>query len=299
MKRICLATFVAGLLLSGAPTLAQDAQPESLMAAAPFKSRFAGAYVAVTSGYDFSTKDAGPTSLGSGFGAYTYPNVPAESLAGFKIGGATGYNVVSGPILFGFEARGQFNFARSQASVDSTGYSTALPFPIASLSCFGCSQSFLDNYPIPAGYGPITLQSQTTITTVTKRPWMADGSARLGMILGDWLVYSRAGVGAEQTETKTTVDSSGSRLCNSPLIVRTRPDFNSVTLTAVSCGTVTPGPITTTTTASITPIVSLAVGLERDVGPIFLRLEAEMINHFNGSTVYYTPAANLAVGYRF
>jgi hypothetical protein len=296
MVRIRLATAVAGLLITGGPGAAQDLQTDS---AAPFKSRFSGAYVAVTGGYDFATKDAGPVTNGSGFGSFAYPNVPLESLSGAKVGGVVGYNVVSGPILFGFEARGHINFARAEASVATTGFGTTLPFMISSMTCFGCDPVFLDNYPLPTSYGPISLQSQTTVTTVTKRPWMADGSARLGMIVGDWLIYSRAGVGAEQTETKTTTDNSGSRLCNNPLFVRGRPAFNTVTVSAIGCGSITPGPVTTTTVSTVTPIVSLALGFERDVGPVFLRVEGEMINHFYGGTIYYTPAANVAVGYRF
>jgi hypothetical protein len=61
--------------------------------------------------------------------------------------------------------------------------------------------------------------------------------------------------------------------------------------------------VTTSVTTALTPVVTLATGIERNFGSIFVRAEAEMIFHVPNaalsSKIYYNPSANIAVGYRF
>ena len=51
----------------------------------------------------------------------------------------------------------------------------------------------------------------------------------------------------------------------------------------------------------LAPIVTLASGVERNFGNFFARAGAELIVHFPAFTseAYYSPAVNVAVGYRF
>lgn len=115
-----------------------------------------------------------------------------------------------------------------------------------------------------------------TFTAKAQRPLSADVSTRAGLIFGDWLTYARVGAGAEQAKS---------------------------TFTAVL-----PGSVSNTVWASARPTVVLAAGVERNFADFFARVEAEMTTHFGPSVgfsgspygnVYYTPAINVAAGYRF
>lgn len=248
-------------------------------------SSFNGTYVALGSGYDFNVATA-----------TSYPNVPLDSLYGPKLGLIVGHNAVSGPLLIGFEGRAQYDFAKSSASHYLGSVNYALPHMTSWMWCGSCDNNYLNNYPFP-GNTPVTLTSSTNTTMQIKRPWMADFSVRAGMLFGDLLIYSRLGAGFEQTERTVTNDQSSSSVCNNPIYARSRPGPQEVRIDLTGCGSITGGPITVDKTISYDPIVTLGFGFERNIGPVFIRGEAEMINHLYSG--YYTPAANIAAGYRF
>jgi hypothetical protein len=164
----------------------------------------------------------------------SFPITYLNAVSGPKVGAVIGYNAVSGSLLLGFEARAQY--------------------------AFGDTHTFYES-------GVQTLAAKVT------RPLSGDLSARAGLILNDWLAYSRIGLGVEQTR--------------------------SIYVSNVY------------TNANITsnPVVLLAAGVERNFGNYFLRAEAEWMVHFgsgvgafgspSGDNIYYTPAVNVAAGYRF
>jgi hypothetical protein len=248
----------------------------------PFKTRFAGAYVAATGGYDFSTPNQ--TAL------TTAPLTSFDAIKGGKIGGVVGYNATSERLLLGFEARSQYAFG-----ADSNGYSyshtNSLPFNIG--FCFGCG---------PGAYqpGPTPLVQAETYSEQVSRPFSGDLSLRAGVIFDDWLIYGRAGAGAEYSKKVTTSDQTGSATCVSP-IVASVPIAGGYNYLITGCGSIQHGAITVVTTTKLAPIVTLASGIERNFGDFFARAEAELIVHFPALTsqVYYSPAVNIAVGYRF
>src|SRR5436305_10454647 len=82
-------------------------------------SRFGGVYAGVTGGYEFAnsktyTSYAKPGGFAPPGGTPPgIPFAPVDSLAGAKVGGLLGYNVVAGDILFGLEGRAQYSFSKS------------------------------------------------------------------------------------------------------------------------------------------------------------------------------------------
>lgn len=253
------------------------------LADASFQSRFQGAYVALTGGYDGSG-DASSIS-------------PYAKLAGAKIGGLAGYNVTSGSLLVGAEARAQYSFAKSQQETSYSFNGIGIPMTVQSLTCFGCAASFLDNYPIPAP-SPLNLVSANRTVVEQTRPWQVDLSFRLGATFDDWLVYGKFGGGIEQSTTVVTSDSSASRYCT-PTYERQRPAFNTVQIVATGCSAVTAGDVTRTVTTTYNPIALVGAGVERNFGNVFARAEGELVVHLYPNATYYSPAAHLAVGYRF
>jgi opacity protein-like surface antigen len=247
-------------------------------------SRFAGAFAALTGGYDA----AGDAASGNVY----------SLLKGSKVGGLAGYNATAGSLLIGLEARGQYSFAKNSTENSYSAPGFSIPTRLEYLQCFGCAQSFLDNYPIPTGYNPLALNYDSHTQIVHSRPWQADLSLRAGFAIQDWLVFGKAGAGAEQSTTVTTNDSTGTKYCD-PILVRQRPEFNSVAIVAVGCNSIAVGPKTVTTTTTYNPIALMGLGVERNFDRIFARAEAELVGHFYPGSTYYTPAVNISVGYRF
>jgi hypothetical protein len=243
----------------------------------PFKTRFAGAYAAGTGGYDFSTMDQGAS--------YPIPFTSFDAIKGGKIGGVLGYNATSDRLLLGFETRAQYAFG-----ADSNGYSYSytysLPFDIG--SCWGCG---------PGAYrpGPTPLVSAETYSERVSRPFSGDLSLRAGLIFG------RAGAGAEYSKKVTSSDQTGSATCVSPIVASVPIAGGGYNYQITGCGSIEHGVVTVVTTTKLAPMVTLASGIERNFGLFFARAEAELIVHFPAFTsqAYYSPAVNLALGYRF
>lgn len=249
----------------------------------PFKTRFTGAYIAGSGGYDFSTPDQSAS--------YPTPFTSFDAIRGGKIGGIFGYNATSDRLLLGFEVRAQYAFG-----ADSNGYSysNAYSLPLHIGSCWGCG---------PEAYqpGPTTLVSAGTYGERVSRPFSGDFSLRAGITFDDWLIYGRAGAGAEYSKKVTTSDQTGSATCVSPIVASVPIAGGGYNYLITGCGSIQHGVVTAVTTTKLAPIVTLASGVERNFGDFFARAEAELIVHFPAFTsqVYYSPAVNVAVGYRF
>lgn len=272
-----------------------DATPATKPAPHPVatKSPFDGAYVGIVGGYDFNVSD--PYVYDLPLGA-SFPIVPDNSIRGGKIGGTIGYNLTSGPILAGFEARAFYNFGDASQSVTHRYPGTELPY-ISSWS-WCSSPCVYDPRMDPTSYA---VSSTNTYTLKRSRPWQADFSVRTGLIFDDWLVYARTGLGFEQTEAVTTNDNTASVTCNSPIVEHRRPNPNELAIAIVGCapGGTSHGAVSTTVTRSYNPTAILGAGFERNFGQWFARVEGEMMVHFADGYTYYSPSANMAIGYRF
>lgn len=259
-----------------------------------FKSRFDGAYLGITGGYDFANSNADLTG--------PYPFIPQDSVHGAKFGGFAGFNATSGSILMGFEARAQHSLGESKFSRTSSASGVSFPQFLSWMQCYGCSQEFLDNYPTSSN--PLVIKYNETNSVMRTRPWQADLSVRAGLKFDDWLVFAKLGGGAAQSVTKVTHDASGTQTCD-PIVIRERPSFNEVRLVAVGCRSITPGAITQVRRSQISPIGIFGFGVERNFDSLFIRVEAEVTAHFQSSQTsteeafFYSPAVNASVGYRF
>jgi hypothetical protein len=267
------------------------------------KSRFDGFYAGATAGYDIPTDKTWTERTWGDYRfvdrGYYVPHVPESAIGGPKLGIVSGYNTTSGSLLFGFEARAQYNFNQTNAATTNAVPGQQLPYLYSAESCNGCEKSFIDNYPnyAPSNYW---LSSSETQTVRLSRPWQIDMSIRGGVILQDWLVFGKVGLGMEASRTVSVDDYSASVVCNSPVTMRTRPNAYTVKDYIVGCGSpTTGGQITQTITNSINPTAIFGIGAERNFGNYFARAEAEMTAHLVSGSTYYTPAVNVTAGVRF
>lgn len=247
------------------------------------KSRFDGAYVGVTAGYEIPM-----TAARNG---WTY-SVPPDSLSGPKFGAVVGYNVTSDRFLAGIELRGQYLNSNNSASSLYKYGSPNLPHLLG--GCYGCTPtSGTMTWP-----GSINLNTSQLQKLEIDRRWQADISVRGGVIVQDWLIFAKAGLGAEETRTRYTMDQSGSKNCINPIV--TLETIGMLTnYIATGCGSISSGPVTVSTSWQLTPIAIFGLGVERNFGDYFARAEAEMTAHLVSGGAYYTPSVNLTAGYRF
>lgn len=254
---------------------------------ASFHARFDGAYVGITGGYDFSTPGQ-QTAIGN-----LSPLLSSvDDIKGGKTGGIIGYNVTSGRLLLGFEGRAQYAFSDDSRSAS---YVVGLPLPLFLGSCYGCSSGSVTT-------SAFSLPGSVTYSDAVSHPFSGDFSFRAGIVFDqDWLIYGRAGVGAEQNKLVTKSDSTNSSTCVAPIITA-RPVTGGFIYNVTGCGSVVQGTLVTTTLTSVSPTVALAGGVERNFGPIFARVEGELLIHFPSfiaNQAYYSPSVNVALGYRF
>lgn len=269
--------------------------PNALAAAytPPPMSPFEGAYVGITGGYDVGlTESTGDTrgSSSSGYSPYIHPSVPNDSLRGAKIGLLTGYNVVSDRLLFGLEARAQYLFARNSAS---HLFTSSFSLPWVAGTCWGCSSGF------PPQYSRLELNPSFLNRVIRERNWQIDFAARSGFVLNDWLIYAKAGIGAEETTSTSIYDSSGTTICHNPHVSEIPIGGGGIQYVADSCGSTSRGPIMTIVSRRIDPIFIVGAGIEKTFGSYFARAEAEFIAHLAPGSAFYTPSVNVTAGYRF
>jgi len=261
--------------------------------ATPTQSGFDGFYVAAAAGYDIATtkSESRPYFAGPGndFSLFT----PPDSVKGAKLGLVGGYNSSSGPLLLGLEARGTYTFSSASSQAVNTLPDTRLPTQIGWCTWGEC---------IPFSTQPLLLSSQVRKQLRLERPWQFDASTRFGVISGANLFFSKIGVGVEETASISVDDRSGVTTCPNPVTaLQQAPTFlpGNGPMMALSCGAISTGSIQTSITRTYSPVALFGIGIERNFGDYFARIEAEMTAHLVSGGAYYTPSVNLTAGYRF
>lgn len=246
-------------------------------APAPKKSRFEGAYVGFTAGYDIPA-----TALRDPPYPYYYSDPPADAIGGVKVGLVGGYNVTIDRLLLGIEGRWQHNYSVATATGGSSWGAQTIPFVTYNPSL------------------PFTILESNINTTRLSHPDQLDFSVRAGVLFGDLMLFGKVGAGIESTRLSYTNDRRQSVQCVSPIIQLLTVSGYTYSQ-VIGCSATVNGTITRTSVNSINPIAVFGGGIEYDFGNVFARVEAEMIAHLvSGSgTSSYTPAANFTVGYRF
>ncbi len=204
---------------------------------------------------------------------------PSE-IAGANVGGAAGWNFQNANFLFGFEARGLYSFAKTDHSDTSIGSPLVLPFQSGSCTSFG-SNFCATNASAPRFSQPLTLQYAVSVTNRIEREQAFDVSTRFGGVVGDWLIFGRVGAGAEMIRVTQAVDTSASRLCNNPTSVVVPTGPNSGNSFVTGCGSISGGPGPTVQVLNaIAPYVTIGMGVEKNFGSYFARVEGEFLTHF-------------------
>jgi hypothetical protein len=292
MRVLRFAVFAASILFSFDHAIAGDLEapnPSAYAPVAPPKPGFQGWYVGLTGGYDFATAQPELSVLLPG----KLSPASFEGIAGGKIGGVAGYNAVTGQVLVGFEARASYAFAAANAETTSSFGGSTIPIFLG--FCIICDPSTF------AGQN-FALANVVAYSQKTTRPFAGDLSARVGVIFDDWLFYGRAGAGAEYSKVVTKTDQTGTTTCIGAIVSVVQITPIQQGLAATGCNSIGHGPITYTTQTQVSPTVTLASGIERNFGNVFVRAEGEMMLHFTTLSVnkiYYSPAVNFAVGHRF
>ncbi|MGB6080198.1 MAG: hypothetical protein WBF99_12140 [Xanthobacteraceae bacterium] len=265
---------------------------------------FDGYYAGITAKYDVPPEKTGIgqylTTFPYQFNYYVpYPRAPGASLEGAGVGALTGFNNVSGSLLVGIEARALYNFSRTSSSLTINRPGQTPPFATAGGWCPSC-----DSDPFTARADPTSylISDSSTQTFRRTRSWQIDVTPRLGLIVNDWLFFAKAGFGLEETKRINTNDNSATAICVQPIVEHRQPAPHTFEIAVVGCqpgGVVRRGPVTTTLASMITPIAILGLGIERNFGSYFARVETEMTAHIVTGDTYYTPSANFTIGYRF
>ncbi|KQW22948.1 hypothetical protein ASC80_06370 [Afipia sp. Root123D2] len=261
----------------------------------PLKKEFAGAYVVGVGGYDFGGDN--PGSL-----PFAPPTLPM--MQGALVGAAAGWNFQSENILFGLEGRALYSMSKAERSDSFVG--TPISFPYWS----GWCQSFGDPFCTTNASAPqfpfgFPYRSAFALTNKLERTAAFDASARFGSVIADSLIYAKFGGGAEMIKSTSVSDSTARLTCNNPVsvVIPTGPDSGDAYV--VGCGSITGGTVSVRTANTIQPYLTVGLGLEKNFGRLFARVEGEVQTHFmpagiNGlGAVYYTTQITAGLGYRF
>lgn len=242
------------------------------------RSRFDGAYVGVTGGWDI----AATTLRDPTYSLYYFPEIPSDAIAGAKVGLVGGYNVTIDRMLVGMEGRWQHNYSVATAS---NGYSSAGQTP--PFVTYNSINSF-------------TVLDSSINTTRLSHPDQLDFSVRAGILFGDLMVFGKVGAGIESTKMTYTADRRQAVDCVSP-IIQPVTMYGYTNSQVTGCAATANGTITSSSRNSINPVAIFGGGVEYNYGNVFARIEAEMIAHFvsDYGASGYTPGANFTVGYRF
>ena len=286
-------------------------------------SPFSGAYGALTGGLGFyyfpggrdwtnnpSSGTMQPIRIGW---SYLYDYEPwgtvsgrPSNLSGYTVGGAIGYNSVIGNVLVGAEARMRYDTSQHWAKdLFQPWVGINLPWQIGS----GCCYQALSSVPVPVVPNfPIRNEERQFSRLV--RPMFAEVSWRAGFVWNDFLLYGRAGAGLELFQNRVTRDRTGRVICENPIVTRTISQsfgFFSYRDDLVGCTSESPGPILTRNSFGYAPVLAVGVGMEKNFGKFFTRLEGNLLTHLpivtkhigGNLSVHYTTELNAAIGYRF
>lgn len=250
---------------------------------------FEGAYAAILGGYNF-----GPTGqTASTF--FGFESTALSSLSNGRVGVAAGYNRVIDGLLFGIEGRIRTDFGQTEAVGirPNSAFPSSLPY---TFSFGGSAQSSFSDF---------QLNNSAISQRVLSRDVGGDLVARFGITLDDWLFYGRLGAGMEALRVERTVDETASITCVNPVVRSTPQPFGGFTNTVVACGTQRNGTVTRSVDVFASPYAVMGVGVERNFGPMFARIEGNFYLNLpptaltSGSGTSYATDVLGAVGYRF
>lgn len=198
---------------------------------------FAGAYAAIGGGY--GTMNGRSASITSSALSYYGNSVSVDSANGASINGVAGINLPIGETgVVGIEFSGRFKGETAERTVFT---------------------SIADNL------------SQTSHSTMaTYRLENKAGlhlSARAGATFEDWLIFTKAGIGATSIEEVFTLDGSQ--------IPKTCTNYYASYQQSFCYQWIGPGGVSSVTTSSWVPSALLGVGVERNFGALFVRLGAD------------------------
>lgn len=286
---------------------AQDAAlvPTSVTPHATATSPFEGPYAGVVAGYDFRTKRH-PIPAFASFG-----NVSEEQLAGVRAGAFAGYNVVAGRLLIGLEGRLTHDFGNKSEIGNSSSF-ISFPRLGADIGSQCCNLSAAQIASIPlTRTSSFDLTNNSIVRNRLSRSASGELATRVGFTAGDWLFYGKAGAGLERYTFSKWTNDTGTNTCVGPVVTRqiiNSPPFplgyrDVITgCTAVQNGGFKRQP----DTSAYAPYVTVGAGVEHNVGPYFVRAEADLLSHFSpiqkgfpAAGVYYSTELTGAVGYRF
>jgi hypothetical protein len=230
----------------------------------PPLDRFAGGYAALfgsfTQGIGTDESDALAASFGMDW----------SKLDSVEIGLATGYNVNSGPLVFGFELAGREPVSGQKRGTNFNGDQPPYVFPRLYLG----------------SYSPLTLATYTIDQLKIGAGPSGEFVSRIGYEIGDLFFYSRLGAGGTFFyQIRNTGNYSS--ICNQPSVIYGgRVNYRYVYDTITGCGSITTTTSSYTSSNSTTgiPYAVLGFGVEANYDRYFARLEA------NGS--YYINTAN-------
>jgi hypothetical protein len=261
----------------------------------PSPKKFHGGYVVGLGGYDFGGDNPGSR-------AFVAPTLP--TMQGALVGGAVGWNFQSESLLFGLEGRAFYSMSKAERSDSFVG--SPISFPYWSGWCQSFGNPFCTtNASAPQFPFGLPYRSAFALTNKLERTIAFDASVRFGGVVDDVLIYARLGGGAETIKSTSTSDSTARLTCNNPVsvVVPTGPDSGNAYV--VSCGSITGGSVAVRTANTIQPYLTAGLGLERNFGKLFARIEGEVQTHFTPTSisalgsVYYTTQVTAGLGYRF
>ncbi|WP_157091812.1 hypothetical protein [Methylobacterium nodulans] len=260
---------------------------------------FAGPYAAFLAGYGFGP-DAKPAPQPFGVpGTLSQNTSRLSALSDARVGAALGYNRTFGDLLIGAEGRVRAAFGQTTATVSSTAPSRPLPFVFAT-SCCG------PNAAVPTSFGNFALSQNVISSAVLNRIVSGDAAVRAGLIWDDWLFYGRFGAGADVLRSVTTRDNRGTVTCVDPTVSVATTPGGARSSSVVGCGVVSTGQVIKLSDALVSPYAVVGLGIERNFGPVFARVEGNLYINLPPSLVAQTTSSTSytteimgAVGYRF
>jgi len=274
-----------------APVLAPPLKQVSLQGK-PFEGAYGLVFGSLVSGnMDLTVNNPPPSDPYINYGSMTYLTPTTRNISSIGFGAAIGYNVlVTDKFVLGAEARASLpRWATSHYSA----WGSNPAYPVADYRCYKCGLTDADWRRV-VGW-------ETAHEDRFKFGADMDLSLRSGLIFSNTLIFGRGGLGIQHAQQISSsrnnfqmcadpsydpfpVYWSGSSFCSSTYQdVRTYSEKTNMNF----------------------PYLVLGLGLEHDLGPVFLRLEAEARNYFKSDKLGVRMAPglgqriNAGVGVRF
>ena len=224
---------------------------------APQESGFAGFYGGVNAGgaLTLSNPYSGNTSL----------------LRGTNYTIAFGYNVVRGDLFLGLEARASKSFSRAVQNKSFGWLIGPLPMILGSETCYGCS-GVVPMFPAPTSF---TFGQTTHNRYAFSKDYGFDLSFRPGVIINDFLFFSRVGLGIEHFTLKSESWATTNN-CTAPE-TQTTSGRDSWSMSLLGCNKMkNDNTYTNISTQAFVPYSTISFGAEHNFDRYFIRGEFGM-----------------------